>query len=550
MALRSARASALRSRHYSSPPVILPALSSASVSASAWAPLSELPFDFLWHPSPISRQIDSSESLLLRPDGRLRGATPPKLVEKLLDESVFSHSDVVSFLLVFEAFLSPAELLDLLCGLYESSSLSSVSDGGSGPLKPEQLRVATVLCKWLELCPQHFLRESLLPARLLGWTHRVWGPSHPQLLVKLLRAARAVWQPPTIVETKINDNLKPESEAEELDEKAKLRAAVRARLQAHAVLGGESNSLTSSSSLPTSHAGSSGAVRGSRIVTGSEGLSTRDSISIGEKSGEKEKEEEDALLPWGWGGPTGAGDLFEVKADEIARQLTLMDYGLFVRLPLNELHGRGWLENGGALCPRLMAGIAQFNGISRALATAVLACPRAEERATQLAWWLRVAHQCRAIGNFSSTIALMAALASSPIHRLRKSWALLRRLYPSAAALQPALEALAASASNWAGLRAALRSSQPPVVPYMGLYCSDLTFVDQGNPSRLPPHNLVNWDKARLEAGIIREVNLYQLSPYRFQPVPLLQELIVTLDQLDDEALYSLSLKWEPRTKS
>ena len=84
----------------------------------------------------------------------------------------------------------------------------------------------------------------------------------------------------------------------------------------------------------------------------------------------------------------------------------------------------------------------------------------------------------------------------------------------------------------------------------MGLYCSDLTFADQGNPSRLPPHNLVNWDKVRLEAGIIREVNLYQLSPYRFQPVPLLQELILSLNQLDDEALYALSLKWEPRSKS
>ena len=251
-------------------------------------------------------------------------------------------------------------------------------------------------------------------------------------------------------------------------------------------------------------------------------------------------------LPWGWG-HEGQSDVFEVPPLEVARQMTLLDFALFVRIPLNELHGRGWLENGGASCPRLMAAIALFNNFSRALSTAVLASPTVAERAAQVAWWLRVVEALVQLRNYSSAVSLMAGLAASPVHRLRRTWEALRTHHGAEAALHGQLEALTASAANWSGLRSALRSVQPPCVPYMGVYCSDLTFCDQGNPSRLKPHGLVNWDKARMEAGIIREVNLFQLTAYKLEPVTLVQELLLGLDRRDDDDLYARSLAREPR---
>jgi hypothetical protein len=117
-------------------------------------------------------------------------------------------------------------------------------------------------------------------------------------------------------------------------------------------------------------------------------------------------------------------------------------------------------------------------------------------------------------------------------------------------------------------MRQALHNVSPPAVPYLGNFTSDLTFADQGNPSRLSD-TLINWDKCKLgnttnkhlsfvcslllfvfaEAGIIRDVNLYRQSPYPLAAVPALQELLWSLATETDDALYAASLLLEPRKK-
>lgn len=228
--------------------------------------------------------------------------------------------------------------------------------------------------------------------------------------------------------------------------------------------------------------------------------------------------------------------------------MTILDFSLFARTPLREFHGRGWLT-GGSECPNLMRTIGLFNSVSRILATALLRSPSEEERCWQLVWWVRVIEALVGLNNFSSVVALMAGLAMSPVYRLNRTWDLFKSRFAAEHALMEKFEQLTSSQGNWTGLRGAVHSVQPPCVPYLGVYCSDLTFVDQGNPSRLPPHGLVNWDKGRLEANIIRELNLFQLSAYQLRPVPRLQEMLLRLDQLDDDSLYALSLEREPRKR-
>jgi Ras-specific guanine nucleotide-releasing factor 2 len=101
------------------------------------------------------------------------------------------------------------------------------------------------------------------------------------------------------------------------------------------------------------------------------------------------------------------------------------------------------------------------------------------------------------LNNFSSCVALLAGLAMSPIYRLTLSHSHWRATYPREAAALAEIETIVSSQCNWAGLRKELHNITPPAVPYLGIYTSDLTFGDQGNPSRLDD-NLINWDKCRL----------------------------------------------------
>jgi son of sevenless len=53
---------------------------------------------------------------------------------------------------------------------------------------------------------------------------------------------------------------------------------------------------------------------------------------------------------------------------------------------------------------------------------------------------------------------------------------------------------------------------------YSGVYLTDLTFVDEGNPEIIPP-NLINFRKKQLEYDVIVQVLKFQETPYQLKYV-------------------------------
>lgn len=78
------------------------------------------------------------------------------------------------------------------------------------------------------------------------------------------------------------------------------------------------------------------------------------------------------------------------------------------------------------------------------------------------------------------------------------------------------------------------------------MYCSDLTFIDDGNPDEIA--GLVNFYKRKLMSKIVIQLEVYQQVPYNLTVVPEIQEWIKTLESKDDDSvLYNISLEIEPR---
>lgn len=114
---------------------------------------------------------------------------------------------------------------------------------------------------------------------------------------------------------------------------------------------------------------------------------------------------------------------------------------------------------------------------------------------------------------------------------------------------------------NYAEYRARLKATDPPCVPFFGLYLTDLVFTDDGNPNfRRPPgfvpgqpetKQLVNFDKYVKTVRIIQDMQRFQ-RPYILADVPEMQEWLKerfesSITGGDPDALYRLSLKVEPR---
>lgn len=94
----------------------------------------------------------------------------------------------------------------------------------------------------------------------------------------------------------------------------------------------------------------------------------------------------------------------------------------------------------------------------------------------------------------------------------------------------------------------------PPAIPFLGVYLTDLTFLDLGNPDFLPETHLINFEKRRKVFGLIKEIQKFQQTQYALQPVPQIQEFMKKLgDQtgiLTEDQLYDKSMEIEAKEES
>ncbi|KNC77529.1 hypothetical protein SARC_10011 [Sphaeroforma arctica JP610] len=80
-----------------------------------------------------------------------------------------------------------------------------------------------------------------------------------------------------------------------------------------------------------------------------------------------------------------------------------------------------------------------------------------------------------------------------------------------------------------------------------GIYLTDLTFIEEGNPDKLPGGQ-INFNKRRIFAGTITQILDYQKNEYNFTVVNGLRWHLTHLFlSWNEDGLYKQSLLVEPR---
>jgi len=185
-------------------------------------------------------------------------------------------------------------------------------------------------------------------------------------------------------------------------------------------------------------------------------------------------------------------------------------------------------------------------------ATEILLAEELVDRQAILLQFIAIADKCYELNSFNCVLAIYSGLTSSPVHRLKKTWEILE----TNAALKTAwtrLEEFTDSAGNHAKYRNTLHSINPPCVPFLGQYLTDLVFIDDGNPDTIQYGDkaFINFQKRQQTSAVIREVHQFQQTPYNFKDwSQLIKYLLRNTHLLDDSQLYKQSLKVEPRAKA
>jgi len=241
--------------------------------------------------------------------------------------------------------------------------------------------------------------------------------------------------------------------------------------------------------------------------------------------------------------------LHDLHPEEIARQITLLEHELYRSIQSTEVIKQRWNGKSKAeLSPNIMKLITWFNQFSTWVAVEILSNVDLKMRAVTLNKFIFIALKCRELNNYNACMEIVSALRNSSIHRLRQTWGLLP---PKTIELYEELVQIMDGEGNFASYREQLQISTPPILPYLGLFLTDLVFIYDGNPDYIPNTKLINVAKLDLLASTIKILQRYQDTPYCLEKLDFVHDFIRQKSAIslvcDEEEMYKLSLKREEK---
>ncbi|CAM1502818.1 Fc.00g075940.m01.CDS01 [Cosmosporella sp. VM-42] len=242
----------------------------------------------------------------------------------------------------------------------------------------------------------------------------------------------------------------------------------------------------------------------------------------------------------------------DIDVTEFARQLTIIESRLYGKIKATECLNKTWQKKIGEgepdLAPNVKALILHSNQMTNWVAEMILAQMDVKKRVVVIKHFVSVADKCRLLNNFSTLTSIISALGTAPIARLKRTW---DQVPQRTQGVLENMRRIMASTKNFGEYREALHAANPPCIPFFGVYLTDLTFIEDGIPSIIKKTDLINFAKRAKTAEVIRDIQQYQNVGYSLQPVPELQDYILSNMQAagDVHEMYDKSLLVEPRER-
>jgi hypothetical protein len=237
--------------------------------------------------------------------------------------------------------------------------------------------------------------------------------------------------------------------------------------------------------------------------------------------------------------------LYDVSSDEIARQLTLLEFETYCSIKPAEFFGQAWAKpKTYHRAPHIRAMIDRFNMITRWISTLIVTEEKIRNRVKRFVKFIKVAECLRQMHNYHTLMAVLSGLNDGPVYRLKFTK---DEIPPKYQQSFQDLQDLMKADFSYKSYREELSHAQTPCIPYIGIYLRDLTYFEEGgNNAQIDP-SLINFKKNKNVYSVIQIIQRNQMTPYPFKKNEKVYNYLKTLNGLDSEGLSRVSMLREPR---
>ncbi|KAJ3173104.1 Rap guanine nucleotide exchange factor 6 [Geranomyces variabilis] len=198
----------------------------------------------------------------------------------------------------------------------------------------------------------------------------------------------------------------------------------------------------------------------------------------------------------------------DVSPSMLAEQMCLYDSMLFRHIDAIEYVNLIMKKTS----PTLNFLISRFDKESYWVATEIVGKKDLKTRIRVLRTFIVTAKECLDAQNYFSVFAIMFGLSLSPVQRLKKTW---EGISDNKKKVLADLEKFTDVSKNFKTYRDKLEASTPPLIPFLPIFIKDLTFLNDGNESRLA-NNEINFEKLRLITDCVKGITALAKSEYKW----------------------------------